>query len=287
MIRELNEYNFKDRATEELIEEYNTFDFKDEFEYSNHPIINDKYDYDTNSYYKPNERILEKIRGNNFYRDFDFLDIIKENKIRFKKNNKYTVKLDFGFSNRYKYKQVVIYIKQIDFDCGYLMQDKESFDLMFLMNDFKNMFMSSDFLCIKDLEKDLIYLSKIQTKYYQIQLIDILKEMELKNEHKNIKMFIDYKNYQELEKQKRKRIKNSVCYIIKDKITKYYKIGYSSTPIPRENTLQSQKPVYEIIKIFKKNHEAKLHEEYKKQRVRGEWFNLSNIQVKYICTHFE
>ena len=30
-----------------------------------------------------------------------------------------------------------------------------------------------------------------------------------------------------------------------------------------------------------------MDEKYKKQRVRGEWFNLTNLQMKYICTHFE
>ena len=82
-------------------------------------------------------------------------------------------------------------------------------------------------------------------------------------------------------------IKKPVCYIIKNKRNGLYKIGYSSNPLLREYTLQSQEPELESIKIFKNNHENLLHEKYKKQRVRGEWFDLTNLQVKYICTHFE
>lgn len=80
---------------------------------------------------------------------------------------------------------------------------------------------------------------------------------------------------------------NSVCYIIKNKRNNLYKIGYSKDPKNREKTLQSEEPEIKSIKIFKNNWENVLHEKYKKQRVRGEWFNLSNIQVKYICTHYE
>ena len=78
-----------------------------------------------------------------------------------------------------------------------------------------------------------------------------------------------------------------VCYIIKNKRNGLYKIGYSSKPLNREKTLQSEEPELESIKIFKNNHEKELHKIYSKQRIRGEWFDLTNLQVKYICTHFE
>lgn len=77
------------------------------------------------------------------------------------------------------------------------------------------------------------------------------------------------------------------CYIIKNKRNGLYKIGYSSNPLLREQTLQSQEPELESVKIFKNNHESELHERYDKQRVRGEWFKLTNVQLKYICTHYE
>jgi hypothetical protein len=75
-------------------------------------------------------------------------------------------------------------------------------------------------------------------------------------------------------------------YIIKDDNTGLYKIGKSINPRIREKTLQSEKPNIKIIKVFNKNIEKKLHNEYKDFRIRGEWFNLSPIQVKYICTKY-
>jgi hypothetical protein len=73
---------------------------------------------------------------------------------------------------------------------------------------------------------------------------------------------------------------------MKDSHNNLYKIGKSKNPEIREKTLQSEKPSISIIKVFNKNIENELHLKYEKQRIRGEWFNLSNIQVKYICTHF-
>jgi len=75
-------------------------------------------------------------------------------------------------------------------------------------------------------------------------------------------------------------------YLIKDKNTSLYKIGRSRNPIRREITLQSEKPSLELVKIWYKNIESKLHNQYSQYRVRGEWFKLNKIQVRYICTHF-
>ena len=98
--------------------------------------------------------------------------------------------------------------------------------------------------------------------------------------------FISKKEKKDIEKQKEKII-NKKTYILKDKNTGYYKIGKSSNPLDREKTLQSEKPTYELIKIFNNDIETKLHKKYKKQNVRGEWFDLSKIQLKYICTNYK
>lgn len=87
-------------------------------------------------------------------------------------------------------------------------------------------------------------------------------------------------------KEESKVISKKKCYIIKDKSTGFYKIGCSKNPIKRERTLQAEKPTYELIKIFDNNIEKELHKMYDEQRVRGEWFKLTKIQVRYICTHF-
>lgn len=75
-------------------------------------------------------------------------------------------------------------------------------------------------------------------------------------------------------------------YLIKNKRNGYYKIGKSKNPIKREKTLQSEEPLIQVVKIFDKNIESILHKDYKDFRIRGEWFNLSKIQIKYICEHY-
>jgi len=88
-------------------------------------------------------------------------------------------------------------------------------------------------------------------------------------------------------KQQIKKVKSQVCYIMKDKSLGYYKIGKSSNPKQREKTLQAEKPSIKLIKIFKKDYESELHNKYKKQRKRGEWFDLNKVQVEYICKHYK
>jgi hypothetical protein len=73
---------------------------------------------------------------------------------------------------------------------------------------------------------------------------------------------------------------------MKDNKTGFYKIGKSINPEYRERTLQSEKPSIKMIKVFGEDIEDKLHKEYANQRKRGEWFDLTPIQVKYICTHY-
>jgi len=75
-------------------------------------------------------------------------------------------------------------------------------------------------------------------------------------------------------------------YIMKDSHNNLYKIGKSINPRVRERTLQSEKPSIKIVKVFDKDIERKLHKDYSKHRVRGEWFELNKIQVKYICTKY-
>ena len=94
-----------------------------------------------------------------------------------------------------------------------------------------------------------------------------------------IKTTYKIKNYNTTKEKK--------TYIIKDKNTGHYKIGKSINPLDREKTLQSEKPTLKLIKVFKKDIETKLHKEYKDFRIRGEWFNLNKVQLKYICTTYK
>ena len=84
----------------------------------------------------------------------------------------------------------------------------------------------------------------------------------------------------------KKTKKKKKTYLIKNNINGFYKIGRSSNPKKREKTLQSEEPNILIVKTWDKDIEGILHKDYKDFRLRGEWFKLSKIQVKYICTHY-
>lgn len=78
-------------------------------------------------------------------------------------------------------------------------------------------------------------------------------------------------------------------YLMKDCINNYYKIGISNNPTYREKTLQSEKPTIELV-IAKKfpsrqiaeSFEKALHKSFEQQRIRGEWFNLTQQAVLQI-----
>ena len=78
-------------------------------------------------------------------------------------------------------------------------------------------------------------------------------------------------------------------YLMLDAANGYYKIGMSNHPEYRERTLQSEKP--SIVKICAKRFptrliaqsiESALHNVYAAKRVRGEWFDLTELEVAQI-----
>jgi len=78
-------------------------------------------------------------------------------------------------------------------------------------------------------------------------------------------------------------------YLMKDTSNGYYKIGISNTPEYRERTLQSEKPTIEMIACKKfpirkiaESIESALHTAYSQQRLRGEWFTLTDADVAAI-----
>ena len=78
-------------------------------------------------------------------------------------------------------------------------------------------------------------------------------------------------------------------YLMKDTTNGYYKIGISNNPDYRERTLQSEKPSIEMIackrfptRKIAMSIESALHTAYSQQRVRGEWFNLGDVDVAAI-----
>ena len=88
------------------------------------------------------------------------------------------------------------------------------------------------------------------------------------------------------DNKKPQKQENRKTYLMKNNHTKLYKIGYSINPKHREKTLQSEEPSIKMVKVWNKDIERKLHRLYSEYRIRGEWFDLTPIQVKYICTHF-
>ena len=78
-------------------------------------------------------------------------------------------------------------------------------------------------------------------------------------------------------------------YLMHDKRNGYHKIGMSNKPDVREKTLQSEVPDVQMVcskrypsRKIAKAIEAALHNAYAEQRVRGEWFNLSLIDIQML-----
>lgn len=87
--------------------------------------------------------------------------------------------------------------------------------------------------------------------------------------------------------KKKKESKKTKTYLMKDTNNSgFYKIGKSTKPEYREGTLQSEKPSIKLVKVFDSDIEKDLHKAYSQYRIRGEWFKLTKIQVKYICTNY-
>lgn len=104
-------------------------------------------------------------------------------------------------------------------------------------------------------------------------------------------------NYEPLiDKQKKERLvtkssKAEACflYLMLDTTNNYHKIGISNKPVYREKTLQSEKPTIEMVcakrfpnRKIAASFEQALHQAYSEKRIRGEWFDLSNKEIKEI-----
>lgn len=86
-------------------------------------------------------------------------------------------------------------------------------------------------------------------------------------------------------------IKYDYCYVylMRDTRNGYHKIGISNKPDVREKTLQSEVPAIEMVcskkypsRKIAKAIESALHNTYAEQRVRGEWFNLSPVDIQML-----
>lgn len=85
-------------------------------------------------------------------------------------------------------------------------------------------------------------------------------------------------------KKKEKRAKSNALYLIKNKRNGLYKIGIAIDTTFREKTLQSQEPEIEAVKLWHGQAlmEKWWHNYFKQYRVRGEWFNLTAHQIRFM-----
>jgi len=84
--------------------------------------------------------------------------------------------------------------------------------------------------------------------------------------------------------RKKKEPKATFLYMMIDGHTNLTKIGISKNPTDREATLQGQMPLLELFWQCEseRSEETQLHEFFDEKRVRGEWFDLSMDDVRYI-----
>lgn len=95
----------------------------------------------------------------------------------------------------------------------------------------------------------------------------------------------------ELEFRRQKSIpsnetRETFVYLMRDGATGYFKIGNSRNPSSRERTLLAQIPRIELIWKMKATCalERKLHDQFSSKRIRGEWFDLSEEDVRSITS---
>lgn len=83
-------------------------------------------------------------------------------------------------------------------------------------------------------------------------------------------------------------------YLIQDKYTGYHKIGHSLNPIERCRELRKQKTLLPVPSEFvlieawrgDTRDERALHRIFKHNRVRGEWFSLSDSDLSALRRYF-
>jgi len=83
--------------------------------------------------------------------------------------------------------------------------------------------------------------------------------------------------------------KSTWIYLMKDLRSGYIKIGNSIQPRYRESTLQAEQPLIELLYAWEGTglDERVLHQQYKDQRLRGEWFDLDDKDIHAIAKRFE
>lgn len=77
-----------------------------------------------------------------------------------------------------------------------------------------------------------------------------------------------------------------MTYLMKDIVNNYAKIGRSIDCSRRHFDLHANNPNIKMLFVIKNDIEKQLHIKYKSKRMYGEWFNLTEIDIKSIKTKY-
>jgi hypothetical protein len=153
---------------------------------------------------------------------------------------------------------------------------------------------SENILKIFDITKNDIILEKIKIRdevFENLCFVNFSNVLKIENTDDYICFKKDKYKFENIPSRKTvekliraEKIKTYIMVDLSNKNT--YKIGKSISPEYRERTLQSEKPTIELKYIAEENVENIIHKEYKNNRIRGEWFKLTedeliNIVIDY------
>ena len=143
----------------------------------------------------------------------------------------------------------------------------------------------------KDWKVDSEYY-KAESKYYKSEYEDLKKD----NNFLNLLLDTRTEKYNEYIKittsfinsliQTNTLISGQKTYLMYDDMTQKFKIGKSYDPYKREKTLCSDRCSIYLVAYCDYDIESVLHSMYSEYRGRGEWFNLSTNQVRWIIEYF-
>lgn len=94
---------------------------------------------------------------------------------------------------------------------------------------------------------------------------------------------LDLLNEENIADERHKKIRKTYLMINEKG---HVKIGKSYDPKVRESTLQSEQPYIELLAITHSDIELELHNKYNSKRIRGEWFDLSELDIFNIIEEY-
>ena len=140
---------------------------------------------------------------------------------------------------------------------------------------------------IKDLKSDIDYF-ECQNKVLKINNDNLESDIMDYKERVNYATQINNENVKFIKSfinsliQTNTLISGQKTYLMYDDVTQKFMIGKSYDPYEREKTLCSDRCSIYLVAYCDYDIESVLHSMFSEYRNRGEWFNLSTIQVDWI-----